>query len=509
VSDNSTPKNIHYVIGATVYNVSPTDDIINVDTSLSPVTVVLPNIQNAQLNLFRKNFYINDAGNNAFVNNITIIAAGGVVNSGQVTRIKINTGSAVCTIVDINEYQVITDSPASGGGSNVYGGASPTTVVVENFPIGTNILGLTYDDLFQNIYAPYTPPIISLVTLTPASPLPYNEINVNCNVTFNWTKGAGTPNLTSAQIQYQRAGDLGWTNLTTTTAPSLPSSASSINASATVSVNAGTPNNASILFRCIFVNSVETNTSSTATIAFLAYVAPTATLVNTPTPSLTSGKQLRSLSTAFTNTITGTIVRNSVNIDMNTYILQRSYNNSTWTDLTGALASTNPITTVTPTVDSTQPANQNNYYARAFVVDGQNYPVGAAVSAVSSFGIYQPVFFGMTTTANPTLVNLSTIGVVPQGTGLGTLNYTNTSADKNILGLSFVASTNRFCVAFDNSYGTLSVIEDVSGGLAINLISNFTSGTQVVTFADGTTKTYIVYVYTLVVSSGTYIINIS
>lgn len=508
MSDNSTPKNINYVSGVSVYNVSPTDDIINVDTSLSVVTVVLPNIQNAQLNLFRKNFYINDAGNNAFTNNITIIAAGGIVNSGQVTKIKINTGSAVCTIVDTNEYQVITDNPASGGGgSSIYGGASPSTVVVENFPIGTNILGLTYDDLFQNIYAPYTPPVISLVTLTPASPLPYNEINVVCNVTFNWTKGAGTPNLTSAQVQYQRAGDLSWTNLTTTTAPSLPSSASSINASATVTVNAGIPNNASILFRCVFVNVSQTDTSSTATIAFLAYVAPTATLVNTPTPSLTSLKQLRSLGTAFSNTITGTIVRNSVNIDMQTYILQRSYNNSTWTDLTGALASTNPTTTVTPTVDSTQPANQNNYYTRAFVVDGQNYPVGAAVSAVSSFGIYQPVFFGMTTTANPTLVNLSTIGVVPQGTGAGQRNYTNTSADKNILGLSFTASNNRFCVAFDNSYGTLSSFYDT--GANLNLLSNFTSGTQLVTFADGTTKTYIVYVYSLVVVSQTYIINLT
>lgn len=400
-----------------------------------------------------------------------------------------------------------TSGGSGGGGSSTYGGASPSTVVVENFPIGTNISGLTYDVLFQNIYAPYTPPIISLLTLTPASPQPYNQLNVVCNVTFNWTKGAGTPNLTSAQIQYQRTGDLSWTNLTTTTVPSLPSSASSIDASATVTVNVGTPNNASILFRCVFVNSSQTDTSTTATIAFLAYVAPTATLVNTPTPSLTSSKQLRSLGTAFSNTVTGTIVRNSVNINMNTYILQRSYNNSTWTDLTAALASTNPTTTVTPTVDSTQPANQNNYYTRAYVVDTQNTPTGAAVSAVSSFGIYQPVFFGMTTTSNPTLVDLSTIGVVPQGTGAGQINYTNTSADKIVLGLSFTASNNRYCVAFDNSYGAMTNFFDTTAFQ--NYISNFTSGTQVVTFADGTTKTYIVYVYTLIVSSGTYIINIS
>jgi hypothetical protein len=116
VSDNSTPKNIKFLSGVSVYNVSPSDDIINVDTTVSAVTIVLPNIQNAQLNLFRKNFFINDITNSAFTNNITIIAAGGIVNSGQLTKILINNGSAICTIVDTNEYQVATDNPTSGGG---------------------------------------------------------------------------------------------------------------------------------------------------------------------------------------------------------------------------------------------------------------------------------------------------------------------------------------------------------------------------------------------------------
>lgn len=119
MSDNSTPKNIKFISGVNVYNVSPSDDIINVDTSVSAVTIVLPNIQNAQLNLYRKNFFINDITNSAFTNNITIIAAGGVVNSGQLTKILINNGSAICTIVDTNEYQVTTDNPTSGGGGGM------------------------------------------------------------------------------------------------------------------------------------------------------------------------------------------------------------------------------------------------------------------------------------------------------------------------------------------------------------------------------------------------------
>lgn len=119
MSDNSTPKNIKFLSGVSVYNVSPSDDIINVDTTVSAVTIVLPNIQNAQLNLFRKNFFINDITNSAFTNNITIIAASGIVNSGQLTKILINNGSAICTIVDTNEYQVATDNPTSGGGGGM------------------------------------------------------------------------------------------------------------------------------------------------------------------------------------------------------------------------------------------------------------------------------------------------------------------------------------------------------------------------------------------------------
>ena len=50
--------------------------------------------------------------------------------------------------------------PFATGGGGFYGGASPTTVVVENFPIGTSISGTSYDALFQNIYAPYVTPTI-------------------------------------------------------------------------------------------------------------------------------------------------------------------------------------------------------------------------------------------------------------------------------------------------------------------------------------------------------------
>ena len=76
------PHNIVFVSGVTQYNVQVSDDIINVDTSINSVTIILPNIQDAGLQLTPKKFYINDYSGNADVNNITIVAINNIVNSG-------------------------------------------------------------------------------------------------------------------------------------------------------------------------------------------------------------------------------------------------------------------------------------------------------------------------------------------------------------------------------------------------------------------------------------------
>jgi hypothetical protein len=553
--------NITFVSGVSQYFVSNVDDIINVDTSVYAVNVVFPSLI---LTGLTKSYSVNDFTGNANTNNITITANGSIVNSGQLTSISTSFGSAAIITINQNEYLVITDNPSGGGGGSVAavtatlpltssGGTSPNissqinqdkllgrgqtsgTGAIQEITLGTNLslagttlnsagflnaspttlevggipLGSTFSteqttqQMWDALLYPYTAPTLVLVSLTPASPVAYNQLNVACAVTFRWTKGAGTPDLTSAQIQFRRNGTGAWTNITTTTSPVLPSSASIIDASSTVTVNPSTPDNTDINFQCIWTDTTQANTTLTSSITFSIYAKPIATLSLTSSPALQGTKMIRSLTSFTSITTNGTIARQSVNVNMSTYKIQRSYNNSSWTDLIGFTASTNPTTTLTAIVDTTPPQNQTGYYVKAIVTD-TDYPAGQDVNNTSSFLIYNPILYGVTTIADPTSVSIPPLlSVVPNGSSAGQINYTGTSADIVITGLSFVCAAGDYMtIAIPSSYSLLSAAI-IPASSNLDVISNFkytpvpytSPSIQSITFGDGTIVSYNVYVY--------------
>jgi hypothetical protein len=403
----------------------------------------------------------------------------------------------------------------TSGGTVSFINPLPTTIAVGGYPLGSTFTtAQNMQDMWNNLLYPYTAPTLTLVSLTPASPQPYNQTSVACTVTFNWLKTAGTPDLVSADIQYRRGGAGAWTSITTVTSPLSPyTGVSSVNATASVTVNTSGADNSSINFQCIWIDTSQTNITASSNITFSAYAAPTAALVNTTTPAkVTVSKFLRSFTTWTDNTISGTISRNSPNINLSQYKIQRSYDNSSWTDLTALTAIAAGGGTLAANggnvIDTTAPTNRAGYYSRAFVTDTQ-VPAGQVVSSTSSFLFYQPFLFGVSSATTPAAVNVSLLSNVPNSlttnTG-GAINYTNTSADKAVAGLVFNTNNDRFCFAYDNSYGAITTFYDTVGNL--NLYPNFTSTTQVVTFGDGTTVTYVVFLYSLAVTPNTWTINI-
>jgi len=121
--------NVKYIpAGTTQYIVDGNDGQINVDTSVSAVTIVLPNIINSGYANTDKGFIINDISNNAATNNITIVASNNTTNSQSSVLISVNGGTAKCSIASLNEWFVITEPTTSGMSGNLTANYIPKAV---------------------------------------------------------------------------------------------------------------------------------------------------------------------------------------------------------------------------------------------------------------------------------------------------------------------------------------------------------------------------------------------
>jgi hypothetical protein len=60
---------------------------------------------------------------------------------------------------------------SGGSGGNTYAGASPTTLTVGGIPSGTAILGLTYDQLWEDLLVPYINPAWTAFAITQTNPV--------------------------------------------------------------------------------------------------------------------------------------------------------------------------------------------------------------------------------------------------------------------------------------------------------------------------------------------------
>lgn len=118
-------RNIRTIIGPSTQIIRDTDNIINVDTTLGPVTLTLQNIKLSGLLQEVRCIFINDIGGQASVNPINLLASGGdLVNNAASISITVNGANAKCTPVNQNEWSVsgtgISTSEITGIGTPNY-----------------------------------------------------------------------------------------------------------------------------------------------------------------------------------------------------------------------------------------------------------------------------------------------------------------------------------------------------------------------------------------------------
>lgn len=124
------------------YIVKDTDNIINIDSTNGEVHVILRNIRNSGLLQFQPLLSVNDGGNNASVNNITIYPSeGDVINDNTEFVINTDGGNCILQISNINQWVVSSTQTSGGGGGNLQldGGADISTSLTKIADINGNI----------------------------------------------------------------------------------------------------------------------------------------------------------------------------------------------------------------------------------------------------------------------------------------------------------------------------------------------------------------------------------
>ena len=107
--------NIKFISGVSSYGIDTVQDTLMVDTSQFPVTIYVPDIRNSGMNLYPKQFFINDYNNNSATNNITLVPTGkDTINNGVAVVIKTNGANITLSINGPTEW--ITSGNGSGGG---------------------------------------------------------------------------------------------------------------------------------------------------------------------------------------------------------------------------------------------------------------------------------------------------------------------------------------------------------------------------------------------------------
>ncbi len=107
-----TPRNTTYINGGQSYVVRSNDDVINVNSTLGATTIYLPNI--AINGSKTRKIFVNDTGNSAATNPITLVAVGGDLVNGNISLLlDANRISAQIVIVNNNEYLANLSSDSS------------------------------------------------------------------------------------------------------------------------------------------------------------------------------------------------------------------------------------------------------------------------------------------------------------------------------------------------------------------------------------------------------------
>ena len=179
--------NSRTITGPLNYVVRDNDDILNVDTTLGIVTLVFANIRGSGFNFIQKQYYVNDIGNNASVNNIILVATNGDLINNNPTVSLTQNGSSVQVQISSQTEWLVTGENTGGGGGGTFINPNPMPISVGGFGAGTTFpIAKTMQEMWDGLLYPYQNPAFTSFNISGQSTLIEVGVALAGLKTFLW-----------------------------------------------------------------------------------------------------------------------------------------------------------------------------------------------------------------------------------------------------------------------------------------------------------------------------------
>jgi hypothetical protein len=407
--------------------------------------------------------------------------------SGSLTKLTdgsayLKAGSGIAILTGSNGSITISATGNGGGGNySEYTFPDNLTVSLPNgktfgrYANGETIpaIGKTPAEVIQLAIAE---PINPTVTLTSQTSVAFNQTSIsnvlNCGHTINSLNAT----CATAVLSWRRGGSGLWQTLSTSTSSSL---------SFTHTLTDTSYNTAAFNYRYVVTDTADATSTTFINIVPASYVSPSINLTvvgeNITLPETNLKREKGNVSTA----LGGSITKNSANVNLVSYTLQYSTNNTTWIDIGQAVP-------IGPGTSAITPTNHNNtslktaatIHYRVKVIDSYQVHLssGGVTGGNSSVSFLNFIFFGAS--ENPPANSL----------GVRALGAKLFSDGSNPFNLSTGDTSRIFTVAMPAAL-SITLVTD-SDALNANITANYVMSTFGVSDAGGTMVPYKVYTMT-------------
>lgn len=314
------------------------------------------------------------------------------------------------------------------------------------------------------------------LTFTSPTTVDFNDTSVNVVLTYSSTILSGGATLANAVIQRRRNGNGPWV-------PILNGSIGNNSGTITDSFTDTSFNLQSIDYRYVVTDTAGGTSTATLT-KQPVYIPPTITLNVAATTAGAYESALAREKGNISSTISGTVTRNSPEVNLTSYVVQYQVNGAGgWTDIGSPVSTGASSASFSFTHNNAALNGSDSISYRVNVIDTyQTYLSSFLTSSVVTVNFYNLIFYGPTTSVPTNSAAVRALGSKMLTTGANPFNL-ETGTTQRI-----------FTVAVPNSKSITQVLD--LDALNLNITANYILNTFAVNNYAGTAETYKVYTMT-------------